>query len=257
MPVKIVKINSETFPAIADAIRAKTGSTGTILPSQMAGKIASIPTGGELPVLTRQAEVGHVVAGKEYIDAYGNKQTGTLVVCDSLEEVEHYGEDGTGVHFEMQSYVDGSLKTFTLPEANLTGENIKSGVSIFGIAGNAKTLRVKTATITPAEDTVSLTLPEPYDGVKALVVSAVNQTELETKGADSIYSFRAIIAHAKNDTTDITGTLIRYTGTAYTPLFTATVADGVGKIYIVGSTGRYFRAGIVYRYYVYYWEENE
>ena len=159
--LELVKLDSATLPGIADAIRAKTGETALLLPSQMAGAI-----------------------------------------------------------------------------------------------GEIKNLRVKTGTITPAEDTVSLTLPEPYDGVKALVVSAVNQTELETKGADSIYSFRAIIAYATNKTTDITGTLIRYTGSVYSAASSAFIADGNGKLYIVGSPGRYFRAGIVYRYYVYYWEDD-
>lgn len=257
MPVKIVKINSETLPAIADAIRAKTGSTGTILPSQMAGKIASIPTGGELPVLTRPAEVGHVVAGREYINAAGNKQTGTMVVCDSVGVSEAFGEAGVGLHVEIESTVDGSIGVLTLPEQNISSDNIKSGVNIFGIAGNAKTLRVKTGTITPAEDTLSLTIPEQRDGARGIVVFADNQTALESKGADSIYSFRAIIAHARNETTDIIGTMIRYTGASYSYTMTGVAKSESGEVNIVGSTGRYFRAGIVYRYYVYYWEDNE
>ena len=94
-----------------------------------------IPIGSELPELTTPAEVGHVLAGKEYIDGNGNKKVGTLVVCDTLENVEYFGADGVGVHLEIESTADGSSKTMTLPEPNLKSENIKSGVSIFGVLG--------------------------------------------------------------------------------------------------------------------------
>ena len=72
--LELVKLDSGTLPAIANAIRGKTGETALLLPSEMATAIAGIPTGGDLPELTTPAEVGHVVAGKEYIDAAGNKQ---------------------------------------------------------------------------------------------------------------------------------------------------------------------------------------
>ncbi len=49
MAMEIVKLDSQTLPSIADAIRTKTGSTDLLLPSQMAGEIAAIPTGGGLP----------------------------------------------------------------------------------------------------------------------------------------------------------------------------------------------------------------
>ena len=98
--------------------------------------ITSIPTGAALPELTTPAEVGHVVAGKEYIDAAGNKQTGTLVVCDTIQEVETIGLPGVGVQVDLESTADGSDKTMTLAETNLLPENIKSGISIFGIQGS-------------------------------------------------------------------------------------------------------------------------
>lgn len=40
-------IESITLKNIADAIRAKTGSTAKMTPVEMPGKIASIPSGGE------------------------------------------------------------------------------------------------------------------------------------------------------------------------------------------------------------------
>lgn len=148
MALELVKLDSGTLPAIANAIRAKTGDTALLLPSQMPAAIVSIPSSGDLPELTTPAEAGHVVAGKEYIDAAGNKQTGTLVVCDTIQEMETIGLPGVGVQVELESTADGSAKTMTLPEPNLLAENIKNGVSIFGVLGSAKTIEKITVTTT-------------------------------------------------------------------------------------------------------------
>ena len=101
---------------------------------------------GSLPELTNPAADGDVIAGKEYIDASGAKKAGTLVVCDTIQEVEHFGVAGTGVSLELESTADGSSMTMTLPEPNLLAENIKSGVSIFGVPGTAKTIEEITVT---------------------------------------------------------------------------------------------------------------
>ena len=135
MAMELVKLNSETLPAIANAIRAKTGGTALLLPSEMAAAIAGIPTGGDLPELTKPAAEKDVLAGKEYIDGSGAKKAGTLVVCDTVQEAEYFGVAGTGVSVGIESSADGSGKTMTLPEPNLLPENIKSGVNIFGILG--------------------------------------------------------------------------------------------------------------------------
>ena len=133
------------------AVTAKGGTAAGDL-SGLPAAIASIPSGGELPVLTNPAAAGDVIAGKEYIDGEGAKQAGTLVVFDTIEVVESSGEGGVGLQVNLESSADGSSKMLTIPEPNLLPENIKNGVSIFGIAGTAKTLRVETGTITPAED---------------------------------------------------------------------------------------------------------
>ena len=138
MALELVKLDSATLPGIADAIREKTGGTDLMLPSEMRPAILAIPTGAALPELTTPAEVGHVVAGKEYIDAAGAKKTGTLVVCDTVAEVDTFGSSGVGVNVEIESTADGSTKMLTLPEPNLLPENIKNGVKIFGISGTAE-----------------------------------------------------------------------------------------------------------------------
>ncbi len=146
MALELVKLDSGTLPAIANAIREKTGDTALLLPAQMPNAIAGIPSGIELPALTKPAAASDVLKGKEYIGEDGGKRTGTLVVCDSIVEAEHVGIAGAGVSLDIESTADGSGKTMTLPEPNLKPENIKNGVSIFGIAGSAKTIEEITVT---------------------------------------------------------------------------------------------------------------
>ena len=126
--------------AIKDSSNAAVTAKGGTAADDLSGLPAAIESitsgGGALPVLTNPAEVGHVIAGKEYIDGSGNKQTGTLVVCDSIEEVETIGEAGVGLYVDIESPVDGSAGELTIPEPNLLPENIKSGISIFGIQGS-------------------------------------------------------------------------------------------------------------------------
>ena len=235
-----------------NAISAKGGTPAENL-SGLQDAIVSIPSGGsELPEMATPAEVGHVLAGKEYIDGNGDKKSGTLVVCDTVYEVETLTYPGTGLTVELESSADGSNKTMTIPEPNLLPENIKNGVSIFGIAGSAKTLRVETGTITPAEDVISITIPAPFDGYCAILLVASDRTALEAKGANSIYSVRAM--SAMYDSVEYIGIVNRYNGSTYSAATKSPTAAENGNIYIGGSTGRYYRAGIVYNYYVYYWE---
>lgn len=133
--LELVKLDSGTLPAIANAIREKTGDTALLLPSQMPNAIAGIPSGIELPALTTPAEDSDVLNGKEYIGADGGKRTGTLVVCDTVGEVETVSNPGVGLKVEIESTADLSSAILNLTEPNLKSENIKSGVSIFGVLG--------------------------------------------------------------------------------------------------------------------------
>lgn len=232
-----------------EAITGKGGTAAADL-SGLPAAIAAIPVGVELPELTAPASAGQVISGKEYIDADGNKQTGTLVVMDTVAEVETLGNPGVGVEVELESSADGSAMTLTLPEPNLLAENIKSGVSIFGVAGSAKTLRVETGTITPAEDSASITIP-CTDGAKAVcveaaadVISAV-EGQSEKKYVTSVAANFAGVDGAANAAMQV-WYLTRYASGALTLQNT----DGVAL-----SVSYHFYAG-TYRWTAYYWEDD-
>ena len=244
--------------AIKDSSNAAVTAKGGTAADDLSGLPAAIESitsgGGALPVLTNPAAAGDVIAGKEYIDGNGDKKAGTLVVCDTVAVVEEVGSSGVGLEVEIESTADGSTAILTLPEPNLLAENIKSGVSIFGVVGTAKILRVETGTITPAEDVIDITIPAPFDGYCALVLTASDRTALEAKGADSIYSVR--VMHALEDGVGHIGIVNRYNGSTYSAATKTPESAADGSIYISGNTGRYYRAGIEYNYYVYYWEDD-
>lgn len=107
---------------------------------------AKIHTGSILPTLDNPASPGDVLKDKDYLVDAGVKRVGTLVVCDTIEETESFGEGGVGLRVDLESSADGSSKTLKIPEPNLLAENIKCGVSIFGVLGSAKTIEEITVT---------------------------------------------------------------------------------------------------------------
>lgn len=244
----------------AVAVDAKGGTPADDL-SGLQDAIVSIPTGGVvLPELTTPAEVGHVLAGKEYIDGNGDKKSGTLVVCESIEEAEHFGIAGTGVSLEIESTADGSNKKMTLPEPNLKSENIVAGSSIFGVPGTAKKLRVETGTITPAEDAVYLTLPCTAN--PKMIVVHMTDASLETVvREDMVAAMRANLTGVPYELgTDssvasvfVTNLQYHNTGGKRGAINSICTLDPVK---ITGSSTYQWRAGLEYRWTAYYWEDD-
>lgn len=238
------------------AVTAKGGTAADDL-SGLPAAIESITSGGELPVLTTPAEVGHVLAGKEYIDGNGNKRAGTLVVCDTITEVESLGIAGTGVSVDIESTADGSASMLTLPETNLLPENIKSGVSIFGVPGTAKTMRVESGTITLSEDARRITIPHSKEisNIAAINVYA-DYDAVAAAGSNSMYGFRGYIRSDNN--VQIANTIYYvYRGDAGLGAGASRPEDdGNGGISFAVNAAYRFRAGITYKYDLYIWEDT-
>ena len=246
--LELVKLDSGTLPAIANAIREKTGDTALLLPSQMPNAIAGIPSGIELPALTAPAAVSDVLKGKEYIGADGEKRTGTLVVCDTVGEVETVSNPGVGLKVEIESIADASDAVLTLPEPNLKPENIKSGISIFHVAGSVKEIRTETGTITPAEDTQTITIPITGKVLDIVGVSVPAETG---------YVIAASYSKGNYNIDAQMGGYFRYASA------TSIISAGIGvsiqdgnMIVATGNTARLFAAGATYRWTVYNWEDD-
>ena len=243
----------------AIAVDAKGGTPADDL-SGLQDAIASIPTGVVLPELTTPAEVGHVLAGKEYIDGNGDKRAGTLVVCDSVVEVENVGIAGTGVSLEIESTADGSTMTMTLPEPNLLPENIVVGSSIFGVPGTAKKLRVETGTITPAEDVMRLELP-CMANPKMIVVHLTDASLATVVREDMVAAMRAHLTGVPYELgTDSSVASVFVTNLQYhnTGGKRGTISSicTIDPVKITGSSTYKWRAGLEYRWTAYYWEDD-
>ena len=230
------------------AVTARGGTAAGDL-SGLADAIASIPSGGELPVLTDPAAAGDVIAGKEYIDGNGDKKSGTLVVCDTVYEVETLTYPGTGLTVELESSADGSNKTMTLPEPNLKPENIVAGSSIFGVPGTAKKLRVETGTITPAEDTTTISIPCSDNPKYAVILTTSDATAEGDILSAIVYN---ILYHGK-----VPGNCVAsyyYSGRIRSSALEATFEAGRSIPEI--SAACFYRAGTAYQWTAYYWEDD-
>lgn len=248
MALELVKLDSGTLPAIANAIREKTGDTALLLPSQMPNAIAGIPSGIELPALTTPAEDSDVLNGKEYIGAAGEKRTGTLV--DQIYEVETLMGPG-GISLDVESTA-GAEETFEFPEPNLQAENIKSGVMIYGCTGNAKILCVETGTITPAEATLSITIP-CTDGAKAFILEATDDTKSAIEGQSLTYAvvFSGNFLSKHNIEAAVNTVFVIWHNAQYSAR--GTTAQNSGGVTL--SLGYSFYPG-TYKWEAYYWEDD-
>ncbi len=261
MALELVKLDSGTLPAIADAIREKTGDTALLLPSQMAAAIAGI-TGATLPELSAPAEDADVLSGKEYIGKDGDKRTGTLVVCDTLAEVEHFGENGIGLHLDLESSADGSNTAIKLHEPNLMTDNIVVGASIFGVSGAAKTLRVETGTITPAKDITTLELPcTESPNMIVVAIAEESLTEVISQKINAMLYASCTNVACKSGADGSWVDTYRSTCTVHTASGSATYSSATlqlsPNVTLSAANSNFpWRAGCVYKWTAYYWEDS-
>lgn len=247
MALELVKLDSTTLPGIADAIRAKTGDAELLLPSQMAEAIRSIQTGVELPDLTNPAEDADVLAGKEYIDADGVKRNGTLV--DKIKEIETVMGIG-GISIAVESTA-GAAATFDFDEPNLQPDNIIRGVSIYNVSGNAKTLRVETGTITPAEDCASLTVVITGLPKSVSVVAAQSYTPAQGDILGACYDvlpWRTVCGY--------NGAILYFANGSSRLTQVNVSADAAAIGFPAISSSFRWRAGVEYTWTAYYWEDG-
>lgn len=116
---------------IADAIRAKEGSSDPIPANTFAERIAQITTGYDTSDATAQAS--HILSPYTAYGASG-KITGTIP-----SQAGKTITPGTTQQTAISSGTYASGNILVAGDANLKAENIKSGVSIFGVNGQLTT----------------------------------------------------------------------------------------------------------------------
>lgn len=110
----------DKLKAIADAIRAKEGSSDPIAANDFPARIAAIETGTQLPTLTNPGTAADMAQGKQLIDQNGEIVTGTLV------ETSNFVLSGSGYTPILK---DGNIECV----ANYSNSNYPGHVARFPI----------------------------------------------------------------------------------------------------------------------------
>ena len=110
----------DKLKAIANAIRAKEGSSDPIVANDFPARIAAIETGTQLPTLTNPGTAADMAQGKQLIDQNGEIVTGTLV------ETSNFVLSGSGYTPILK---DGNIECV----ANYSNSNYPGHVARFPI----------------------------------------------------------------------------------------------------------------------------
>lgn len=167
----------KTFTDIADAIRAKDGSTGTMKPTEMPDKIAAIQTGTDTSNATVTASdlaSGVVAYGKDG-KVTGNVSVITNYFQNGTAEIIRYFPNTTDIS-ESQFVVDSPKVPFPILIRTSSGQRVLIKGSDFGDATAADVAAGKTFTSTSGLKVTGTGKLATADGylVKTVTYESVN-----------------------------------------------------------------------------------
>lgn len=213
-------INDSTLTNIADAIRAKLNSAGTMLPGEMAALIESI-----YPDVSKvTAAAGDVLSGKVFVNANGNAVTGTMTNRGAVSTTVAAG----GTYTIPAGYHNGSGKVTS--EASSGYQAITGTVTVSGSSSSSIN--------------VSHGLGKtPTYGCILLASEPANGTSYQLGTYKYGSTSAGVWATASSSRVYVYGTSGSATLSASTATFTAGKAKNGAQLYFAAGTYRYLIVG--------------
>lgn len=175
------KISQETMTNIANAVRAKKGTTAKIKGEDIAETIQGITAKD----ISKKGTMTYYSNGTKTIDIENYNKVNIQVPSSSADpdlQAKSVTPLSLPTTITADSGYDGLSQVTVNKDANLSSGNIKNGVTIFGVTGNysgsGTTVTLQNKTVTPAINAFNVSADSGYTGLGTVTVKGMSENEV-------------------------------------------------------------------------------